>query len=153
AERAPLAFRVNGELVSLPAQSGQVVKEGTLLARLDPADFQLRLDDRKARFELAQSQFRRIDDLFTQGQISRAQYDQAKAELDISKAAMATARTELSYTELRAPFAGVVAEVYADNHQPVTAGETLGVLQAADQPEGAAEGPAKLVDPRPLRCC
>lgn len=145
AERAPLAFRVNGELVSLPAQSGQVVKEGTLLARLDPADFQLRLDDRKARFELAQSQFRRIDDLFTQGQISRAQYDQAKAELDISKAAMATARTELSYTELRAPFAGVVAEVYADNHQPVTAGKTVVMLQAADQLEVRVQVPENLM--------
>ncbi len=145
AERAPLAFRVNGELVSLPAQSGQMVKQGTVLARLDPADFQLRLDDRKARFELAQSQFRRIDDLFNQGQISRAQYDQAKAELDISKAAMATARTELSYTELRAPFAGVVAEVYADNHQPVTAGKTLVMLQAADQLEVRVQVPENLM--------
>ncbi len=145
AERAPLAFRVNGELITLPAKAGQIVKAGTLLARLDPADYQLRVDDRKARYELAQSQFGRIEDLFTQGQVSRAQYDQAKAELDISKAALATARSDLSYTELRAPFAGVVAEVYADNHQPVSAGKTVVVLQAADQLEIRVQVPENLM--------
>lgn len=145
AERAPLAFRVNGELISLPAKSGQIVRAGALLARLDPADYQLQLDDRKARFELAQSQFGRMEDLFAQGQVSRAQYDQAKAELDISSAALATARSELSYTELRAPFAGVVAEVYADNHQPVSAGKTVVILQAANQLEIRVQVPENLM--------
>ncbi|MBU2037639.1 MAG: biotin/lipoyl-binding protein, partial [Gammaproteobacteria bacterium] len=96
AERAALAFRVSGELLTLPAQAGKEVRQGDVLARLDPADYQLRVDDRKARYELAESQFQRVKDLFELGQISQSQFDQAKAELDISKAALASARTDLS---------------------------------------------------------
>ena len=135
ADRAPLAFRISGELMAVPVKEGQVVKQGQLLARLDPSDYQLRLDDRKARYELADSQFQRIDDLFSQGQVSKAQYDQSKAELDISRAAFNSARTDLSYTNLKAPFSGVVAKVFVDNHQPVAAGNTVLVMQAQDQLE------------------
>ena len=135
AERAALAFRVSGELLTLPAQAGKEVRQGDVLARLDPSDYQLRVDDRKARYELALSQFQRVKGLFELGQISQSQFDQAKAELDISKAALATARTDLSYTTLKAPFSGVIAEVYADNHQPVAGGKTLVMLQAKDQLE------------------
>lgn len=145
ADRAPLAFRVSGELTGLPVKAGQEVKQGTVLARLDPSDYQLLVDDRKARFELADSQFVRISDLFSQGQVSRAQYDQSKAELDIARAALATARTDLSYTVLKAPFSGVIAEVYADNHQPVAAGKTLLVMQARNQLEIRMQIPENLM--------
>ncbi|PIQ40742.1 MAG: efflux transporter periplasmic adaptor subunit [Thalassolituus sp. CG17_big_fil_post_rev_8_21_14_2_50_53_8] len=145
AERAALAFRVSGELLTLPAQAGKEVRQGDVLARLDPADYQLRVDDRKARYELAESQFQRVKDLFELGQISQSQFDQAKAELDISKAALASARTDLSYTTLKAPFSGVIAEVYADNHQPVAAGKTLVMLQAKDQLEVRLQIPENLM--------
>ena len=145
AERAALAFRVSGELLTLPAQAGKEVRQGDVLARLDPSDYQLRVDDRKARYELALSQFQRVKGLFELGQISQSQFDQAKAELDISKAALATARTDLSYTTLKAPFSGVIAEVYADNHQPVAGGKTLVMLQAKDQLEVRLQIPENLM--------
>ncbi|WP_430462673.1 efflux RND transporter periplasmic adaptor subunit [Thalassolituus sp. LLYu03] len=145
AERAPLAFRVAGELMALPVKAGQDVAQGAVLARLDPSDYQLQVDDRKARYELAESQFTRIRDLYEQSQISKAQFDQAKAELDISKAAYTSARTDLSYTVLKAPFSGIVAEVFADNHQPVAAGKTVLVMQARDQLEIRMQIPENLM--------
>ena len=39
-DEAELAFRVGGELVEFPATRGKQVKQGDLLARLDPGDFQ-----------------------------------------------------------------------------------------------------------------
>ena len=45
-----LAFRVNGELLEFPALAGQHVEKGELLAKLDPEDFQLQYEERKARF-------------------------------------------------------------------------------------------------------
>lgn len=145
AERAPLAFRVSGELMKLPVKAGQEVSRGDVLAQLDPSDYQLRVDDRKARYELARSQFLRIEDLYQRGQISKSQYDQSKAELDISKAALAAARTDLSYATLKAPYSGVVAEVYADNHQPVAAGKTIVMMQAKDQLEIRLQVPENLM--------
>ena len=133
AERAELAFRVSGELLQLPAVPGANVKRGAVLARLDPVNYQIAVDDRKARHHLAEAQFQRVKDLFEKGQVSQAQFDQAQAELDISKAALDAARKDLSYTRLKAPFSGEVAEVFVENHQPVAAGKAIIIVQARDQ--------------------
>lgn len=145
AEQAALAFRVPGELLALPATAGQEVKRGALLARLDPKNYQIAVDDRKARFHLAKSQFQRLKDLFNQNQVSQAQFDQANAELEIAKAALDAARTDLSYTYLKAPFSGVVGDVYADNHQPVAAGKAVVMLQARDQLEVRLQLPENIM--------
>ncbi|MDO6749015.1 efflux RND transporter periplasmic adaptor subunit, partial [Gilvimarinus sp. 1_MG-2023] len=94
-EEVSLAFRVPGELQTLPALAGKQVKMGDILARLDPTDYQLQLDERQARFELASSQFQRIENLFQKNQVSKAQYDQARADLAISKAALGSARSNM----------------------------------------------------------
>jgi len=145
AERAELAFRVPGELQSLPAKAGMDVKRGTVLATLDTSNYQIQLNDRKARHQLAQAQFKRIKDLFEKQQVSQAQYDQAKAELDISKAALSAARTDLSYTRLKAPFAGQISQVYIDNHQPVAAGKMVMMLQVRDQLDVRMQLPESLM--------
>lgn len=145
AEEAALAFRVPGELVALPARAGQAVKSGEVLARLDPTDYQLRVDDRNARFQLASTQFERINDLFKQKQVSKAQYDQAKAEMDIALTALNSARSDLGYTVLKAPFDGTVAGVYGDNHQAVAAGATLLTLQVRELLEIRVQVPEQLM--------
>lgn len=145
AERAELAFRVAGELQSLPAMAGKDVRRGTVLATLDPSDYQILVNDRKARQQLAQSQFQRIKDLFERKQVSQAQFDQARAELDISNAALTAARTDLSYTKLKAPFSGQISQVYVDNHQPVAAGKMVMMLQVRDQLEVRMQLPESLM--------
>ncbi|MDO6681738.1 efflux RND transporter periplasmic adaptor subunit [Oceanobacter sp. 5_MG-2023] len=144
-EEVSLAFRVPGELQTLPALAGKQVKMGDILARLDPTDYQLQLDERQARFELASSQFQRIENLFQKNQVSKAQYDQARADLAISKAALGSARSNMNYTTLKAPFSGVVAEVYVDNHQSVAAGTPLLKLQARGQLVVSIQVPEQLM--------
>jgi RND family efflux transporter MFP subunit len=145
AERAEIAFRVPGELQSLPAMAGKDVRRGTVLATLDPSDYQILVNDRKARQQLAQAQFQRIQDLFERQQVSQAQFDQAKAEMDISNAALSAARTDLSYTKLKAPFTGQISQVYVDNHQPVAAGKPVIMLQVRDQLEVRMQLPESLM--------
>jgi RND family efflux transporter MFP subunit len=145
AERAELAFRVTGELQRLPVTAGQEVRRGDLLALLDPRDYQILVDDRKARYLLAKSQFQRTNDLFKRQQVSKAQFDQATAELEISKAALAAARSDLSYTQLKAPFSGQVSQLYVDNHQPVSAGQKVMMLQVRDQLEVRMQIPESLM--------
>ena len=145
AERAELAFRVAGELQRLPVTAGQEVRRGDILAVLDPRDYQILVDDRKARYQLAKSQFQRTNDLFKRQQVSKAQLDQATAELDISNAALAAARSDLSYTKLKAPFSGQVSQRYIDNHQPVSAGQKIMTLQVRDQLEVKMQIPESLM--------
>ena len=145
AERAELAFRVSGELQRLPVTAGIEVRRGDVLAILDPRDYQILVDDRKARYLLAKSQFQRTNDLFKRQQVSKAQLDQATAELDISKAALAAARSDLSYTQLKAPFSGQISQLYVDNHQPVSAGQKVMMLQVRDQLEVRMQIPESLM--------
>lgn len=145
AEQAALAFRLSGELLQLPVHAGQQVKRGELLARLDPVNYQIAVDDRKARFDLATQHFRRIEDLYRQQQVSESQYDRAKAELDIAQAALNAAKTDLQYTALTAPFSGVIGEVYVDNHQPIAAGSPVAMLQIQNQLEVRLQLPENLM--------
>ncbi len=56
ARKVNLAFRVSGQLMEVPIMRGESVKEGDLLAKLDPRDFQIALDTITARLGQAQAQ-------------------------------------------------------------------------------------------------
>ena len=99
-----LAFRVSGQINELLVRPGSEVEQGQILARLDPKDFKLNLDDRQARYELARSQFERAKSILARKLISQAKYDEASAELKVARTSFNVAKTDLEYTYLRAPF-------------------------------------------------
>ncbi len=139
-----LAFRVNGELQAFPALAGQHVQKGELLAKLDPEDFKLQYDDRKARFELAQAQLGRVKALNDKGIASQAELDQAIANHQVAESALRTAKTNLDYTELRAPFDGIVAKVYVKNFESVQAKQNILRLETRDLMDVVIQVPEKL---------
>lgn len=80
-----VAPRVHGEIIKLNVQDNQDVKEGDVLFEIDPADFQLALDNAKAallaldqQIEVARSQ---DEELKFEVIAAQAGVDQAKAEL------------------------------------------------------------------------
>lgn len=128
-QQAELAFRVEGQLIELPAQPGVAVKKGDLLARLDDAVYRNTFQDRQARHELAEIQNDQAGKLVEKQLASQLQYDQAQAELKSAKAALDQASDNLQYTRLLAPFDGIVARVMIDNHQTVQAKTPVVFLQ------------------------
>jgi len=131
-ERAELAFRVSGQLVSLPLRDGQKVEQGELLAELDARDFRNDLDQRRAEAKLAENQYRRGQTLSKRGMIADSELDQLTARHQRAQAALSQARDNLSYTRLTAPYDGVVASTEQENHQFVQAREPVLYLQSAD---------------------
>lgn len=130
AQVAQVAFRVGGEIVAFPAkQAGTLVAEGDLIAKLDPTDFQLVVDQAQARFELADAQYQRMKNLVEQGVVSPQQFDEAKANLEVSRASLETARANLRYSELRAPFAGTIASVFVEPFETVQPQKPIVTLQ------------------------
>ncbi|RUO62511.1 efflux RND transporter periplasmic adaptor subunit [Pseudidiomarina insulisalsae] len=129
AKVARLAFRVGGEITEFPALPGTDVAKGDLIARLDPTDFQLLVDQAQARYELAQAQYNRTENLVEQGVISPQQFDEVKANLQVSKANLETAKANLRYTELRAPFAGTIAHVFVEAFETVQPQRPIATLQ------------------------
>lgn len=132
AEAAQLAFRVGGEIVSLPVKPGQEVAQGALLAALDKTDYQLVVDQAQARFELAQAQYSRGAKLIESGLMSQAQFDEIRSNMEVARANLQTARANLSYTELKAPFAGTVAQLFVENYENVQPLRTIATLQLSD---------------------
>lgn len=140
-----LAFRVSGELMQFPVLAGQHVEKGQLLAKLDPKDFQLQVEERQARFELAVSQLNRIEALKKQGVASQAEFDQAVANKEVAESSLKIATTNLQNSELRAPFSGTVAKVFVKNFESVQAKQNILRLETRDLMDVVIQVPEKLV--------
>jgi len=142
-----LGFRVNGKLLQRPAEIGQRVKAGQMLAELDPMDYRLaavastaQLASAQTNRDLAAADLKRYQGLFDQGFISSAElerrdsiYKAAQAQWQQAQAQNSVQGNQSSYTRLLADAAGVVTSVDANVGQVVTAGQPV-VRLALDGP-------------------
>jgi RND family efflux transporter MFP subunit len=132
-QRAELAFRVSGKLQEVLVKEGDLVEEGQVLARLDPTDYEIVLEDRQAKFDNSERNFKRARDLVKDGNISRLDFDRMEAEYRSATAALSQARKDLDYTVLIAPFRGRIAQRDVENFEEVLAKSTVMWLQNIDQ--------------------
>jgi RND family efflux transporter MFP subunit len=128
-----LSFRVAGRIQERRVKTGDQVAEGDVLAVLTTAPFQAELDAALANLQRAQAAYvnaasvlDRYKQLFDKGIVARARFEdssaaaeQALAEVKSLEAAHERAKLELSYTELRAPFSGIVSAVFAEVFEEV----------------------------------
>jgi RND family efflux transporter MFP subunit len=142
-----LGFRVAGKIIRRQAELGQRVKAGQVLAQLDPQDYRLAADAARAQVaaaatnrDLAAADFRRYTALKDQNFISGAELERrettlkaAQAQLDQSKAQLASQGNQAGYTSLVADVSGVVTAIEAEPGQVVTAGMPI-VRIAQDGP-------------------
>lgn len=134
-----LGFRVPGKLLSRPAEIGQRVRAGQLLAQLDPQDYQASAQAAYAQLLAAQSNrdaveadFRRYQGLFEQGFISRAELERreaawkaAQAQWQQASAQQTVQGNQSAYTRLLADGAGVVTSIDAQPGQVLAAGQPV----------------------------
>jgi RND family efflux transporter MFP subunit len=132
-QRAELAFRVPGQLQEILVREGDMAEEGQVLARLDPADYELVLEDRQATYDNARANFERGKELVVDGNISRMDYDRMEANFRSASAALSQAQKDLEYTVLTSPFRGRVAQRHVENFEDVLAKQTVFSLQDISQ--------------------
>ncbi len=127
--------QVSGIVARLYADFNSPVKQGQLLAELDPTPFQATVEQRKADLESAVVQqrnakinFDRQKRLLDEALIPQSDYDTAKANLDdsaakvdLAKAALVQAETNLKYAKITSPIDGVVVARQYDVGQTVAA--------------------------------
>jgi membrane fusion protein, multidrug efflux system len=142
-----LGFRVGGKLVQRPAQVGQRVNAGALLAQLDAQDLALSSQAAQAQVSAAQTQrdlaaadLKRYQDLLAQGFVSGAEIERRQAALQSAQATLRQASAQSAvqgnqagYARLLADGAGVVLAVDAEVGQVVAAGTPV-VRVALDGP-------------------
>lgn len=98
---------IDGRIEKLLFKEGQPVKKGAVLVTLDSAEQRARLAAAQADLKLAESRYKRSEELVAQNFISRQALDEARANLDILRARLRQEQVALDKTVIRAPFAGV----------------------------------------------
>ena len=135
AQEVDLAFDVSGTLIERPVSMGSQVKEGDLIARLDPRDFQANLRAAEADARIAKRNFDRGAELVATSFISEAEFDRLEARVDISQASLELAQKALTDSEIYAPFSGVIATLSVENFQSVRAKAPIARLLGVDMIE------------------
>jgi HlyD family secretion protein len=125
--------KASGEVLQINAETGQVVKRGASLVRIDPrnarnalAQAQADLDVGKARLTNSESQKRRADELFKSRSITEQEHEQALLDYADSRAAVVraqvavdNARIQLEDTDVRAPITGTIIEKTTERGQVI----------------------------------
>lgn len=128
AGRVTLAMPLPGVVDRVAVQAGQRVKQGDLLARLDPTPFQTAVAEAKAdmdRMALEQADARReldrAKELYartvsstTELDAAQLRHDRATASLASAQARLERARHQLAQSELRAPFDALILARFAE---------------------------------------
>jgi RND family efflux transporter MFP subunit len=129
-----LVARVPGFVESIDYKDGMPVKKGTRLFAIEREPYRLKLEQAKAAEEAAQAalvqseaEYKRQVELQTKGVSTQANYDKAQAQRDTDKANLQqaqvntkTAAINYGYTEVLAPFDGIVSA------RQVSVGEYVG---------------------------
>lgn len=178
-EQAEVAAEVAGRVVETPVERGTVIGNGGMLIQLSAAETEAQakeaeanaaqiearlgmaagggsdvdavpeVQNAKASFELAQSEFNRIRSLLDQRVVSQSEYDQRRTQMEAmrqqyesaknsaaqqyqalqaARARVALAHKALADTTVRAPFAGLVAERLVSVGDYVTKGMRVAVV-------------------------
>jgi multidrug efflux system membrane fusion protein len=134
--------RVDGELVRINFTEGQYVKEGELLAQVDPRAFQVQLDQAEgqlikdqALLANARIDLERYRTLFQQDSIASQQVDtqaalvqQYEGTVRTDRAVVDNARLQLSYARITAPISGRLGLRQVDPGNIVHAADANGVV-------------------------
>lgn len=128
-QKADLSFRVEGKLKEILVKEGDMVEKGQVLARLDPTDYQIKLNDRKASYETAKANYDRAKKLVEKGAISKVDHDKIRADYATAKANLDAAEQDLKYTALQATFPGYIARRHVENFEEVRRKQKIFTLQ------------------------
>ena len=118
-----LAFKMSGPLVAMNVLEGQRVKKGEVVAEIDPTDYKLDYDAKRASFQKASSQMQRAEKLLMKNAISMQEFETTQASYTNAKSAFENAQNTLNDTKLRAPFDGFIQKKYVENYQRVQPGQ------------------------------
>lgn len=127
-QEVDMAFEIPGRIIQFPMAEGQRVMKGTLLASLDPRDFQTILDSANADLNAARADYERSRELYENNTISRRDLDVARRNFEVAQASTRSAKKAVEDTRLVAPFSGLIARKIADNFQNIQAKQPILVI-------------------------
>ncbi len=108
-----LSAEVPGRIQSVPVQEGQAVIKGQALVTLDGETMQNNIKELETSLELATTRFERQSSLWDKKIGTEIQYLEVKNQKESLERSLATAKSQLAQTIIRAPFGGSTDKVMA----------------------------------------
>jgi RND family efflux transporter MFP subunit len=121
AQEANLSFEVPGIMYKRLVDKGDRVNKGDLLAALDPRDFQNDLTAARAELARSQALLSRVTEALKANAVSKQERTNAQAAVGVAQAEVRIKQKALEDAKMLAPFDGVVAATYVEQHQSVRA--------------------------------
>jgi RND family efflux transporter MFP subunit len=142
-----LKAQTAGHVVEINFDVDDFVEKGQLLARIradeqsaSTAQVKAQVTEAQAYHAQAKKEFKRIEAVFDKGAISESQRDQAQADLKAAQARLSAAvaaskrsKTQQGYTEIRAPYSGVVVERHIEEGEVANVGSPIMTGMSLDQ--------------------
>ncbi|WP_417520630.1 efflux RND transporter periplasmic adaptor subunit [Marinobacter sp.] len=127
-----VANEVPGVISSINFESGDTVKKGDILIRLNTAIDEAAVRTRRAEAQLAEQEFKRISDLLPKRAVSQSQFDESKANFDAAQARVNEADAQLSKKVIRAPFDGTLGIRMVDQGEYIATGTPIVEINMLD---------------------
>ena len=155
-----VSFKVSGTVASMPVAVGDSLKKGDLIARLDTAPFELRvqqasasLAQAKAAERNADANYNRVRDLYENGNASRTELDSGRANAESARAQVSAAAKSLELAELDVEYAVLrasercsIASVDIEVNENVSPNTPIASINCGDAVNVNVDVPASLVN-------
>ncbi|MCC6931850.1 MAG: efflux RND transporter periplasmic adaptor subunit [Deltaproteobacteria bacterium] len=123
--RASIEPKIAGRISGIFIAPGQLIGQGQVIAELDLREIKAKLDQAVAIREQAEKELRRYTLLLEQKAASQQEYDTAEGRYRVAKAAANEAEAMLAYTNIVAPFNGIVTRKFLDIGDQALPGKSI----------------------------
>ncbi|HFQ88520.1 MAG TPA: efflux RND transporter periplasmic adaptor subunit [Desulfobulbus sp.] len=125
-----VAAEIPGKVVEIHFHSGDTVRQGDLLVRLDTSTEQAQLRAAEAAVNLARINLERARDLLKRNSMARAGFDTARSSYRQAQAQADAIRATMDKKQIRAPFAGRLGVRLVNLGQVLDQGTPVVTLQS-----------------------
>lgn len=158
--QATVSAQTSGRIIAIDCDVNDYVPAGKVLIRIRSTErvanltqAQAALKEATAREAEAQTHYERIQDMYQRRVVAKATLDEASAARDAAVARLIAARAGLdaaregvAYTEIRAPYSGVVTQKFVQVGQTVAPGTPLMAGASLDALRVVVEVPQSIVE-------
>lgn len=123
-----LRSQEKGYLEKIFVDEGQFVNKGQLMFKIMPTIYQAEVEKSKAELNFAEIEYNNTKSLADKNVVSQNELALAKAKLNKAKAELSLASAHLGFTEIRAPFSGIMDKFYKRQGSLIDEGELLTTL-------------------------
>ncbi len=117
-----------GYLLHIAVREGQMVSKDHVMFKIQPILYEARLDAEKAERDLADMEYQYNEGLRKENVVSQNQLNLLRAKLAKTKAKVKQAEAELGFTEVKAPFDGIVDRLHEREGSLIKEGDILTTL-------------------------